>query len=709
MNYGNYRKAFEPIMGCMNEKAINFDKVYEIEDGSCSFVWCAAEGFDETNTEFESSVVTPYLELIKTIVHDHTGEGIEKHSGELIKDACHTISGCMNREASNFNSIANKENGKCTFKGCPLLDKDLEREFNSYKEQFPQTVLDNNCESFRGCIEEKAINFQSDKKLPNNTCIFRGCPILDEKLKTDYARYKTEFPDAKALRNTCKSLTGCMEEKAFNFDKKFKIADASCKFKGCPTLDEDLGKAFNDYKMRFPTAAQLDNTCDKFTGCLEPLAMNFEKDKKIADASCEFKGCVLLDAKLKRAYNKYRMKFPTSKKIIDTCPDFEGCLDSNATNFEADKKLENGKCNFSWCSREGFEFTNVLMQAKVDKYLETLANLNINYTGVTKDRFRCGKRLGCMESKAKNFLAAATKENGTCEFEGCPIFDPELEESYEDYKKIFTKAKLQNTCPGEQVETFNQNDRPHLGVLWVIDNSGSMSGDQQNLANNFSSFIQSFLEKNLRFTMGITTTDNQHSTTSMLKLTSERANQNKTQFIADFQSLIKVGINGSFVERGLNGAFNFLATHEDGLLVTPESPLAVIYVSDEEDQSPFAVSHYHSQLLTMVNKASQLHVSSIVSPSFARYNSMADLTNGLKLNINDNDFGSHLSKISDDLVKLVDLFKLKNRPFTPTLKVFVDGQEVSNWQYNSVKNAIDFTSAPDFNSIVEVKYLVKEK
>ncbi len=708
VNYANYRKAFEPIMGCMNKNAINYKKDFEIEDGSCNFVWCEQEGFDETNTEYEKSIVIPYLESLKSVVHHHTGEGVEKHSGELVKDACFTILGCMNRKASNFNSLANKENGKCEFKGCPLLDTELEAEFAKYKEEFPEVELDNNCPSFRGCIEKKAINFQKNKKLPNNTCVFKGCPQLDEALKNDYARYILEFPDAKKLRNTCPSVTGCMNKLAYNFDEKNKIADHTCKFKGCPALNEALGEAFKEYKTEFPKAAELENTCDKFTGCLEPLAMNFEKDKKIADKSCEFKGCTLLDNKLKVAYNKYRKKFPASKKIINTCPSFRGCLDKNAVNFEKDQKLESGKCDFSWCSKVGFEQTNQLMQPKVDKYLETLKNLKINYTGTINNEFNCGKKLGCMISEAKNFDAIAQKENGTCGFEGCPVFDLDLRDAYEDYKKRFTKAKLQNTCPGEKTETFTQNERPHLGVLWVIDNSGSMGDNQDNLANNFDSFIRGFLDKNFNFTMGITTTDSKHNTLSMIKLTSKKASENKAQFISDFKSMIKVKIDGSATERGLQGAHNFLATHEDSLLSTPESPLAVIYVSDEFDQSLGSVGSHHASLLTRVNKASHLHVSSIVGRTFARYNEMADLTNGLKLNIFDTDFASHLSKISQDLVKLVDLFKLKNRPFEPSLKVLIDGQEVSNWTYNSVNNAIEFPNAPAFNSIVEVKYLVKE-
>lgn len=46
-----------------------------------------------------------------------------------------------------------------------------------------------------------------------------------------------------------------------------------------------------------------------------------------------------------------------------------------------------------------------------------------------------------------------------------------------------------------------------VDVLWVIDNSSSMIPLQQNLINNFSSFIKNFSSKKLDYQMAVTTTD----------------------------------------------------------------------------------------------------------------------------------------------------------------------------------------------------------
>lgn len=59
-------------------------------------------------------------------------------------------------------------------------------------------------------------------------------------------------------------------------------------------------------------------------------------------------------------------------------------------------------------------------------------------------------------------------------------------------------------------ENFQQSSEgisTKIDVLWVVDNSGSMASSQQNLVDNFTSFIESFIEKNYDFRIGIVTTD----------------------------------------------------------------------------------------------------------------------------------------------------------------------------------------------------------
>jgi hypothetical protein len=58
----------------------------------------------------------------------------------------------------------------------------------------------------------------------------------------------------------------------------------------------------------------------------------------------------------------------------------------------------------------------------------------------------------------------------------------------------------------EQHEEFEQNDRPKVDILWVIDNSGSMSPYQNAIANNLAPFLSFAQAQQIDYQIGVTTT-----------------------------------------------------------------------------------------------------------------------------------------------------------------------------------------------------------
>ena len=56
-------------------------------------------------------------------------------------------------------------------------------------------------------------------------------------------------------------------------------------------------------------------------------------------------------------------------------------------------------------------------------------------------------------------------------------------------------------------EAFNQEFNSNVDVLWVIDNSCSMVDNVENVRDNFSNFLSSFLNLGLNYQMAIVTTD----------------------------------------------------------------------------------------------------------------------------------------------------------------------------------------------------------
>ena len=58
-----------------------------------------------------------------------------------------------------------------------------------------------------------------------------------------------------------------------------------------------------------------------------------------------------------------------------------------------------------------------------------------------------------------------------------------------------------------RVETFEQDEIDAVDILFVVDNSCSMGGQQTQLANNFSTFMNVFQASGIDYNIGFVTTD----------------------------------------------------------------------------------------------------------------------------------------------------------------------------------------------------------
>lgn len=148
-----------------------------------------------------------------------------------------------------------------------------------------------------------------------------------------------------------------------------------------------------------------------------------------------------------------------------------------------------------------------------------------------------------------------------------------------------------------------------IDILWVIDNSGSMSPSQQNILNNFSAFMNNFIAKKLDFQMAVTTTDaykagaffaNNAAYTTFkdgATFTKNGVTYNKHTGIdliypgvsADLTATFVVngyqGDQGSGDERAFSSFMSALGDKTNPLLIRQNSYLAVIILSDEDDFS----------------------------------------------------------------------------------------------------------------------------
>lgn len=157
-----------------------------------------------------------------------------------------------------------------------------------------------------------------------------------------------------------------------------------------------------------------------------------------------------------------------------------------------------------------------------------------------------------------------------------------------------TPAPTPTPPPGAHayIEEFVQLPANKLvDILFVVDNSGSMESEQENLGDNFGFFISALVNKDYDFQVGIITTDaseggrlRRHSATGTTILT--RHTPNLTTVFS--QIMASLGTGGSWMEQGLKTAWLALNLHENAALVREQAMLNIIFVSDEQDVSGFS-------------------------------------------------------------------------------------------------------------------------
>jgi len=180
-------------------------------------------------------------------------------------------------------------------------------------------------------------------------------------------------------------------------------------------------------------------------------------------------------------------------------------------------------------------------------------------------------------------------------------------------------------------------------------------------------------------------------------------------------NMIQVGINGSGYEKGLYTSKAFFENYASNWL-RDDAYLAVIYVSDEEDQSVDSTAHYVNYLQGLKSNANKVKAHVIVdvdgtqqqsglSLGSERYKAVANATGGTIHEITSN-FGTALDQIAEQIVSLSQSFTLSAQPIEGSIQVFVDGVESFDWTYDTQLNSIifDSNSVPESGADIQVRY-----
>ena len=338
-----------------------------------------------------------------------------------------------------------------------------------------------------------------------------------------------------------------------------------------------------------------------------------------------------------------------------------------------------------------------------------------------------GKLPGNLESMEKSFVFNSKQESemqvsvadGNVEI----LFDMDQNKmtqsvSYtqESREKILDSFSLSATSAFGS-ETFEQTNMAssNLDILLVVDNSRSMTEEQQNLSTKLSALLEFVEDSDWR--ISVETTDPSDPCGQHI-ISKGDANVEEA-----FASAVQRGIDGTGNEQGILQAVNGL-TCNGGSWLRSDSTLAVLIISDENNCSngercegqPWENASYLTDYLNRIRAVGTnarvygliWHPSDLSCDGALRmgsiYSEAIDATNGTSGSICDSDYSATLKSVSENIgMLLATQFSLKF-PATPgSVAVTIDGKDFSEG-FSTEKNVVVFDKAPENGSVIKVEY-----
>ncbi len=282
-----------------------------------------------------------------------------------------------------------------------------------------------------------------------------------------------------------------------------------------------------------------------------------------------------------------------------------------------------------------------------------------------------------------------------------------------------------------QEDAITQVTVPAVDVLFVIDNSCSMSEEQRALRENFAGFMGYFSGSGLDYHVGVVSTDcDSARTKGVLQQDDTHGDRyiddsySAADAVTSFQARANLGTSGSSDERGTDAAFAALvanATTTSAGFMRDSADLSIIVISDERNHSRDESVNEFSSWMNGLKPDGSVYFSSVVGlddscPTAERgsgYLEISDQVGGIEWDICSTDYASLLTELGLQAAGLKSEFFLSLVPVPDSIKVKVtapDGTETpfaegTDWTYSQPRNSISFTTyVPDALAVVHISY-----
>lgn len=277
-------------------------------------------------------------------------------------------------------------------------------------------------------------------------------------------------------------------------------------------------------------------------------------------------------------------------------------------------------------------------------------------------------------------------------------------------------------------DVIHQVPTPEVNLLFVIDNSCSMSDDQAQLAANMPPLIEELDAANVNYRVGITTTS---STSYLSEFWGKKwIDRDTPDPVGTFSTGVMVGLSGG-IEKGLYSTYLTIADEYNSDFFRINSPLHIFVVSDEPDQTVeetnITADEFWSLMVAQKGLSGGLTFTTIAdfpdSPNCphpyadpSRYVRVTSLFPGQLIEICAEDWSAPIDRITDDVMDLKYRYYLTQIPVPETIEVYIERlgvtyryHEPEDWTYDQVSNSIELQKlVPDEHSVFIAEYILAD-
>lgn len=277
--------------------------------------------------------------------------------------------------------------------------------------------------------------------------------------------------------------------------------------------------------------------------------------------------------------------------------------------------------------------------------------------------------------------------------------------------------------PVKSIEKTNSQ----VDILWVIDNSGSMSSIQQNVITNTDIFMREFDKKGgIDWKMALISTDEDENAYIGMD-TVDGFNYRSVNRTGQFSAAVRaLGTNGAYIEKTFTPIINKL--YPGNIFLREDAMFVVINVTDAKEQSSVGTDDFIRYLTNLKGELSRVKFYGVYSSddlgcsgeerwtyAQSKYRGVVQATGGSIFPACAPDFGTKLTSLAKEIISYLQNSKiiLKKRPRPETIRVSYKGKDLPGgnkenggmWYYDYNDNAIVFYSldfAPGSEEVVNV-------